>query len=309
MVGCGLDGEVERDLEPVLVRGGDHAVEIRERAELGVDRVVPAFLAAGSVGAARILGPGGQRIVRPLAVLAPDRMDRREIKRVETHVADRAGGDRSRRRRCRAADVRRARVSGPSNGETAHTTRRSSPRSVRHRPDSTLIEARAGRSSAASIAARRSGDSRIVTLSSWLASSSAARCCLSGGRKLALCPRRRLLNERASLHQIHRLRHFRVDLLGEIALEAAETVEPALDHEFVPPQPLERELGAPAVVGELIHALGIPALRISRPPAQLGRQLLMSVGEYGGFDAHPVAHHALDHEGALVDAGGDVLHH
>jgi hypothetical protein len=41
MVGRALDREVERDLQPVLARGRDQAAEILERAERGMDRVVP----------------------------------------------------------------------------------------------------------------------------------------------------------------------------------------------------------------------------------------------------------------------------
>ena len=46
MVGAALDREVERDLEPVVVRGGDEGAEVIERAELGMDRVVPALRSA-----------------------------------------------------------------------------------------------------------------------------------------------------------------------------------------------------------------------------------------------------------------------
>ena len=88
MIRRALDREVERDLQPVLVRCRDEPAEIVERAELRMDRVVPALLAADRVGAAEIAGRRRQRVVAALAVLLADRMDRREIEDVETHLAD-----------------------------------------------------------------------------------------------------------------------------------------------------------------------------------------------------------------------------
>ena len=88
MIGRALDREVERDLQPVLARRRDEAAEVGERAELRMDRVVPAFVAADRIGAAGIVRRGGERVVAALAVLFPDRMDRREIKNVEAHLPD-----------------------------------------------------------------------------------------------------------------------------------------------------------------------------------------------------------------------------
>ena len=69
MVGRALDREVERDLEPVGVRRLDQAVEVVERAELGMERVVAALGAADRIGAAGIVRPRRQRVVAALAVL------------------------------------------------------------------------------------------------------------------------------------------------------------------------------------------------------------------------------------------------
>ena len=54
VVGRALDREVERDLEPELARARDQAVEVVERAELGVDRVWPPSVGADRPRAARI---------------------------------------------------------------------------------------------------------------------------------------------------------------------------------------------------------------------------------------------------------------
>src|SRR5690606_29052922 len=54
-----------------------------------MDRIVPAGFATDCIGAAWIIGAGMQSVVRSLAVLSSDGMNRREIKDVEAHVANR----------------------------------------------------------------------------------------------------------------------------------------------------------------------------------------------------------------------------
>ena len=71
MVGRALEGDVQRDLEAELARARDQAVEVVERAELGMDRLVPALGRADGPGAAGVAGSGGQRVVRPLAERRP----------------------------------------------------------------------------------------------------------------------------------------------------------------------------------------------------------------------------------------------
>ena len=88
MVRRALDREVERDLETVRVGGVDQPVEVVEGAELGMERVVAALLAADGVRAARVVRPRGQRVVAPLPVGAADRVDRREVEHIETHALD-----------------------------------------------------------------------------------------------------------------------------------------------------------------------------------------------------------------------------
>ena len=88
MIGRALDREVERDLEAVRVRRLDQPVEIVERAELRMERVVAALRAADRIGAAGIVRPGRQRVVAALAVLPADRVDRREVEHVEAHALD-----------------------------------------------------------------------------------------------------------------------------------------------------------------------------------------------------------------------------
>ncbi len=87
MIGRALDGEVERDLEAMIACGRDQSAEILERPERGMQRVVTAFAAADGVRTADILRRGDQAVVASLAGGHADRMDGREIKNVEAHVA------------------------------------------------------------------------------------------------------------------------------------------------------------------------------------------------------------------------------
>ena len=64
------------------------ALELAERAELGVDRVVPALLGADRPRAARIVRPGLERVVLALPVRAADRMHRRQVDDVEAELGE-----------------------------------------------------------------------------------------------------------------------------------------------------------------------------------------------------------------------------
>ena len=55
----------------LLAGGGDQGFEGGEVAEARLDRLVPAELGADRPGAARIVGAGGQRVVRALRLVWP----------------------------------------------------------------------------------------------------------------------------------------------------------------------------------------------------------------------------------------------
>ena len=73
---------------PVPLGLGDEDVEVLDRAEVGVDRVVPAVLAADRPGGADVVRRRGQRVVGALAVDLADRVDRRQVDHVEAHGGD-----------------------------------------------------------------------------------------------------------------------------------------------------------------------------------------------------------------------------
>ena len=71
---------------PELARRRGEAAQVLDRAELGVDRVVAALLRTDRPWRARVARPRGERVVAPLAVLAPDRVDRRQVDHVEAEL-------------------------------------------------------------------------------------------------------------------------------------------------------------------------------------------------------------------------------
>ena len=93
MVGRALEGEVERELHPVLVQRRGQGDELRLRAELRMDRVVPALGGPDRPRAAGVARLRPLGVVRPLPVRPPDRVDRREVDDVEAELGE-LGDDR-----------------------------------------------------------------------------------------------------------------------------------------------------------------------------------------------------------------------
>ena len=89
VVGRGVQREVERDVHAVLARRRAQGADVLLRAELGVDGVVAALLAADRVRRAGVVGAGGQRVVAALAGCDADRVDGREVEDVEAELGDR----------------------------------------------------------------------------------------------------------------------------------------------------------------------------------------------------------------------------
>ena len=85
VVGGRVDREVHADVHAVLARGGAQGADVVDRAEVGVDGVVAALLAADGVGRAGVAGAGHERVVAALAVGDADRVDRGHVDHVEAH--------------------------------------------------------------------------------------------------------------------------------------------------------------------------------------------------------------------------------
>ena len=72
MVGRALDREIERQLDAVLARASDKRTEIVQRAQLGMNSLMPAFGRTDGVDAARDLPASGvSALLRPLRLVRP----------------------------------------------------------------------------------------------------------------------------------------------------------------------------------------------------------------------------------------------
>ncbi|MNQ87439.1 hypothetical protein D3C85_1026620 [compost metagenome] len=83
-----LDGEIQGDFQAMVGSRGHQPAKILAAAQLRMDRLVAAFIAADGVRAAGVIGARLQRVVRALAKTAANRVDGREIQDVEAHVAN-----------------------------------------------------------------------------------------------------------------------------------------------------------------------------------------------------------------------------
>src|SRR5215467_8703920 len=86
MIGCALDGKVERDVEAVPLRLLNEPCKLAEAPELGVNGVVTTFGAPYRVRAARLSGLGRESIVAALAVEAPNGVNRCEVENIEAQI-------------------------------------------------------------------------------------------------------------------------------------------------------------------------------------------------------------------------------
>ncbi len=131
----GLQGQVERDLHALLAGRRDEVVEVLERAQLRVDRVVPALVGADRPGRSDVLGAGHQRVVPALAVDLADRVDRRQVDHVEAELGDlRQPAGRVLERAVPGRGAVRRRSPRPPSAGTARTRPRTAPSSGPPRP-------------------------------------------------------------------------------------------------------------------------------------------------------------------------------
>jgi hypothetical protein len=93
VVGGGVERDVERHVHAVLVSGDAQVADVLLGPELGVHGEVPALGGADRVRGPGVVGPGDQRVVAALAVLAADGVEREQVEDVEAEIGD-VGHDR-----------------------------------------------------------------------------------------------------------------------------------------------------------------------------------------------------------------------
>ena len=286
VVGRALERVVEGHLEAELAGPGDERIQVLERPELGVHRLVPAGGRADGPGAAGIVRSRRQRVVPTLAVGDADGVDRREVDDVEAelgHVVQMAGGAPQ-----AAEGPREQLVPGPgrgagagrptaAGGPTPTAGRRDGRRGARRRRRRTPRRGapRASRPCGAPLPRRpRAGRGRGS---------------VEGGREV--------LEEQPALFELERhvlaRRHLHLDLMPP----GGVPIGPRLHDQLVGAERRGRELAHPSLsVVELAQRRGLPALGAHLAPSDPCAQAVVAVGHEHGRDGEPLPHHCLGGE-------------
>ncbi len=262
-----LDREVERDLEPVLLGGRDEPVEVLQRPQLGMDRVVPSLGPADRPRAPGIALRRDERVVAALPVRRPDRVDRRQVDDVEAEL---------RELRHHLFDTLE-----PAPGAREELVPAAEPGALALDVD---LERRVQGRLPEPLAPAERRRRRTPVL------------------ELAVAEQRRALGELAA--QVILLGR---DLPVELVDERRVRVDPCLDRVLPASEPGHLEGAAPVVVAEELERLLEPLPRSLAPIAHDGPKLVVPVLEDVRRELDPIADRALDRVPATVDLGLDVL--
>ena len=291
------------DVHAVLARRGAQLLEVVHGAELGVDGVVAALGGADRVRHARVVGTGDERVVAALAVLAPDRVDRREVEDVEAVLGDRG-------------DLLLDRVQAAP-GAREELVPRAEARADAVDLDRQRLGQRGGVGAQAD-ALDGGGDlgaeRRVVA--SGLGQAVVAEGG-DGGLEGLLVTRvlrllRRRLDEHRALGQLAaEVVLAGVDLAVHLVAPGGEHVAPRLDRELPAAGRLDRELALPAhavdVRVDRLHRRLEPAPAAGRLVADDGAHDLVAVAEDVGGDVDRVADAALGRVTSAVDGRAGMV--
>ena len=302
VVGRALEGQVERDVDAALARARQQVLEVREGAELGVDRGVAALGAADGPRAAEVARLGLGVVVRALAERGADRVDRRQVEDVEAELGDvveplldvlegavgALGAGRAREQlvpgreaRPDAVDPQRELLGGrleAAVGVPAH--QRGQP----------LVPGGVERRDRVVVDPGRPGLERAGVRAAGLAGSG--------------------VDDLGADLGVHRQVLPGVGALHEVPAPGAEAVDPARHGEAVGADALDREAAAPAIVAERLEVDLLPlGLGIGLAPvARDHRDRVVSVAEDVGLDDDLVADGLLGRKAAAVNRRLHALH-
>ena len=302
MVGRALEGDVQRDLDAQLAGLRHQAVEILDRPELGVDRLVPPLGAADGPGAARVVRARGQGVVRPLAEGAADRVDRGQVEHVEAHLRDIGQPRLDVAERAVPAPLGRRRprehlVPGAEPG----------PLTLDHHAERLVI---AGGTATVRMARHPLGQ---VALQS---RPHPRRLVVRPGQEpgplaepvgvLTRRPPDRLADVLGPLQQLAgEVLLAGLVLLDQLLVPGGVAVDPGLDRVLVPALGGDREPARPAVVDQQGHRHLGPVGGPGGPVPEHRHDHVVAVGEDVGRHHHLLADRPLDREPAAVDLGRD----
>jgi hypothetical protein len=94
---------------------------------------------------------------------------------------------------------------------------------------------------------------------------------------------------------------------ADLVAVSAEHVGPGLDAVFVAAQAVQRQFGAPAVIGQQAQRRLLPVFFAGHAPLQTGGQQVVAFAEDVGLHRQPVADAALGHKTAAVDRRADAF--
>ncbi|MNS47361.1 hypothetical protein D3C72_798880 [compost metagenome] len=297
-----LDGEVEGDFQAVGRSGRHQSPEVFASPQLLVNRLVAALLATDRIGTARIIGACRQRVVRALAVTAPDRVDRREIQHIEAHVVDhrqprmhvvestvalRAVGDRTRKQFIPTGELRQLAFH-------IHRVLRAQAEV------STMIDA--GHEIGATLVQKQ------CDLLGFEQSCQFMVQCRQLLTELPLTALGGLLHLDPPFLQFEADGHRCHMLLFQFVAKTGELIDPGFDTVKITALTVHPELPLPTVVAQILHDSALPDILVLGPPAHANRQLVMPVGKDLGGDHHILPHHRLDRELPAVKGRHDVFY-
>ncbi len=275
-----LDGEIEGDFQAVFTRRCNQLMEVVQCAQFGMNGVVPTILAADGIGAARIVRTGQQAVVRPLAVLAPDRVDWREIQHVEAHVANggqalvhvaegavaiRVVGFRAREQLIPAGELRQRAL----DIQRIHST-------------ATAMFARIRRGHRSSRVRRKQQRNALIV---GMGHTEAVHQIVEHRAVFTLGAGRGLFQQQPPFFQFQMHRHASGVFFRQLVAIGFENIPPGLDDELMLGHLRRGELALPGVIAEQLQSRATPTGFALLTPAHGGGKLVMPVGEnLAGYD-------------------------
>src|SRR5262249_60395959 len=86
MVRRALDGKIKSELDAMGGTRLAQETKIVDGAERGMDGIVTTFVAANRVGTADVVGGDGQAVIFAFAIGRTNRMDRRRVRDIKSHL-------------------------------------------------------------------------------------------------------------------------------------------------------------------------------------------------------------------------------
>ncbi len=264
--------------------------------------LVAALGRADGPGTADVAGLRFERVVRPLAVDASDRLDGREVDDVEAHPGD------VRQARLDVLEVavpRRLRGSGAGKELVPAAEARAlaiGEYLQRGRIGETAVGMALHQAGALGIERKRLEGGRVHGRFRCRALEQERGPVLQGLRVGVARARRGRADERAA-HLQRDANVGKVLAPLEFLAPGLEVIDPGRDRAAVAPGRGRRELGGPHVVSQGPHLDLVGLRRIHRPPGEHHAQLIVPVGEAVRLDADGLAGDALRDKTAAVDPG------